>query len=308
MNDVNALRPARSSERDRRQRWRHQLAMAAATITAPFMGRAFPSVLERGWRYAARGHFAVPAPWFVHYFGPTLELETTPQRLESIMTDWISSTADPEPATGSVWHINRFALGGGDWSALLSPLFHNQVYQEALQLKAADLRFRETRTYADYCEAVARSQPRMRNYRLLDTRERVDAYFAAFIHLFESIGAHSLQRRRSLRRNASHQGALAATRRKPGWLQWFNDWNERDIGVAVSAVGSLHRLPGGQHRMAVAHVLGLATVPVTVRLLHSAWVSSRMQELQQPLVPAIIAGLEALRENRRGKLQGRDLL
>jgi len=273
--------------------------MAASTITAPFIGRAFPSVLERGWRHAARGHFAVPAPWFVHYFGLALELETTPQHLESIMTDWISATADPEPATGSIWHINRFALGGGDWSALLSPLFHNQVYQEALQLKAAGLRFHETQTYADYCEAVACSRPRMRNYRLLDTRERVDAYFAGFAHLFESIAAHSLQRRRSLRRSACHQGA-ATTRRKPSWRLWFSEWNERDIGVAVSAVGSLHRLPGGQHRMAVAHILGLPTVPTTVRLLHSAWVSSRVQGLQQPLVPAIIAGLEALRENRRG--------
>jgi hypothetical protein len=269
--------------------------MSAARLSAPIANAAFPVVLDRGLRRSSQGLFSVPTPWAVRYFGRSLELECAAVRIVSNMADWIHSAADDRPLEDRVWHSHRFALGGGDWSELLLPIHKNSVLQEAQQLKAVGLRFREIQAYADYREAMERGRPRRRNHVLLNSSARIDAYFAGFIALFESIAALGFQRRSALHQAAATH-STGTMRRKPGWLQWFREWSAGDIGVAVDAQGALHRLPGGQHRMAVAHALDLLTVPVTVRLVHADWVRRQMESGRQSPVAAVSTGLDALRQ------------
>ena len=53
-----------------------------------------------------------------------------------------------------------------------------------------------------------------------------------------------------------------------GARSWWTELGEQDIGVAIDATGRLCKLPGGQHRFAIARALGLSEIPVQVRMLH----------------------------------------
>jgi ParB-like chromosome segregation protein Spo0J len=89
-----------------------------------------------------------------------------------------------------------------------------------------------------------------RQHRRLRTRADVDEYFERFVALFRSIEQHGVVRR-------------AAGR-------------DRDIGVALGPWGDLVRLPGGQHRLAIASVLGLERIPVQIRMVHADLLRRRM--------------------------------
>lgn len=292
---MSVLRIARLDERGRWLRWRHLIAMTSARISAPIADTLFPVVLDWGLQRSSHGLFSVPTPWAARYFSRSLEFDCTVARIATDMPDWVLYAPEDSQTGHRIWHIHRFALGAGDWSGLLLPVVENTVFQEAQQLNAVDFRFREAQVYAAYREAMERGRPRMRNYVLLDSPARIDAYFLGFIELFESIALHGLQRRRAMRQKAATQPP-ATTRSKASWLRWFNRWSECDIGIAVGAQGTLHRLPGGQHRMAVAHVLNIGTVPVTARLIHADWVETQVTRYQQPPATAISTGFDKLRE------------
>ena len=78
---------------------------------------------------------------------------------------------------------------------------------------------------------------------------------------------------------------------------------ESEIGIGVDADGSLVRVGPGNHRMAIARQLGLARVPVELRLFHAAWVRRQMAQGKGPL-QSITAGVRRIGAKQQRNISG----
>ena len=196
--------------------------------------------------------FWLPQVYALRRFGCQLDMIIPADAVEALMLDVV------EVGQRS-FHTGRWFIGAGDWSGVLLPFTRHQISREAKELKAAGLRFRDTRCYAAYRRRAEAGKPMVRNRLVLDTPAAVDAYFEGFVALFESIAEYGLRRRADF----AARGSWRVGRRR-----WLAELGEQDIGVALAADGRLVKLPGGQHRFAIARALGLKEVPVQLRLLH----------------------------------------
>lgn len=244
---------------ERRQWW---LARATQALLAPVMGaepvfaRLLDVAIVRA--RAAQAGFWLPNAYAVRRFGARLDLVIAADSLHHTLLDGVEIGR-------RLLHTGHWFIGAGDWSPILWPMARHQVSDEAAELLAADLRFRDASVYARYRRRAEARKPMVRNRIVLDSVERVDAYFEAFVALFESIRERGLQRRAEWTRADHSQGAHR---------RWVAEWGEQDIGVALTADGRLCKLPGGQHRFAIARALGIRAVPVQLRLLHVGALSS----------------------------------
>ncbi len=164
--------------------------------------------------------------------------------MTSIVADWVD-------CGGVMLSTLDYFLGAGNWSTLIRTTDDDPVREEAQQLWEAGLDYRRTAVYQGLLEAVAAGGgPPRRQGRELERREHVEAYFERFVRLFRAIGAHGV-----LPRHRLEEMELL-----------FND--DRGLGLAMDSEGGLHRLQGGNHRWAIAQVLGISAVPAELRLVH----------------------------------------
>jgi hypothetical protein len=280
MTGGSALRFVPDGERDAGQvrRWRGDFGLHA--VLAPLMGTqpVFARLLRDALAHARQGAagFWLPQAYALRRFGTHLDLTVPASAVGALLLDGVDvagpRVAHPSPAApkvstqrpraaprGRLFHTGHWFIGAGDWSPILLPFARHQVSREAEELAAADLRFRDTPVYARYRRRAEAGKPMVRNRLVLDTPAAVDVYFEGFVALFESIREHGLRRRAEF---AGRRGWRAGRRR------WLAELGEQDIGVALAAQGRLVKLPGGQHRFAIARALGLEAVPVQVRMLH----------------------------------------
>lgn len=213
--------------------------------------------------------FAVPSAWGVAAGGQALQLYCPPRQLAMQLTDWVG-------CGGRIWHVNDYFLGAGDWVPLLKPSADTFVAREAEELHACGLDYRATRTYAVLKQAAAEGRPVRRQQLLLDRQEHLDRYFEHFVNLFRSI---------------LDQGVLSCAKLREGGQA---PPLERDIGIAIGATGEIYRLPGGQHRTAIARVLGLNSLPVEVRLIHEQWLRKVIDTSGERPLLALCRGVKQL--------------
>jgi hypothetical protein len=234
-------------------------------------GILFNRLLSRGLRSLAkqRRGFAVPSAWGVAACGQGLQLYCPPGQVDLQLTDWVGWGEKR-------WHLNDFFLGAGDWAPLLKPSTDTFVAREAEELYACAFDFRATRTYAVLMQAAFDGRPVRRQQLLLDRPESVDRYFEHFVRLFHSIQG---------------KGILSCAELSAGG---HGTPLERDIGVAIGAGGEVYRLPGGQHRTAIARVLGLKRLPVEVRLVHEQWLRKAIDESSEKPLLALCLGIKQL--------------
>lgn len=211
----------------------------------------------------------MPSSWGVKVFGAALQFDCPIGHVAMQLTDWVGCGERR-------WHLNDYFLGSGEWGPLARPSDDTSVGREAVELHACALDYRSTRVYAELVEAMRNGRPVRRQQGLLDSPQRIDAYFERFIALYRAI---------------AEQGLLSCRRLKELGVV---EPGERDVGVAVAADGALLRLPGGQHRTAIARVLNLPTVPVEARLLHVGWLSRVMEGRQCTPCAAVRSGIAEL--------------
>jgi hypothetical protein len=187
--------------------------------------------------------FHVPLVWVEAAFGQLPTRTLAADQVATILADWVDC--------GSVIrNTTDYYLGSGDWAALIRSTDGDPVREEARQLYAAGLDYSRTEFFHALLEASERGEPQRRQGRELMTREDVQAYLHRFVRLFQSIESHGLL--------PNHALDAAGVR--------FN--SDRGLGLAMDADGRLHRLQGGNHRWAIAQVLGLRHVPAEIRLHH----------------------------------------
>lgn len=236
-------------------RWRARRLVAA--LLAPVCGarRLFDGrlaeVLVQAW--AGRSGFWIPQAHALWRFGSRLDVDVSVCEVDRLLLDGVE-------LGGRRFHTGHWFIGAGDWSRVLLPLDQHQVSREAIELAAADLRYRDTAVYERYRRRAAAGSPLTRNRVVLDSPAAVDTYFEGFIALFHSIAEKGLVRRAQLDR---YRRARTAGGR------WLAEFGEQEIGVALAADGRMIKLPGGQHRFAIARALRLGKVPAQVRLMHA---------------------------------------
>lgn len=264
------ISPADLATDDLAQRRRH-LGLARSTAWLFCHPSLFQQLLSRQLNRLSteRCGFSLPSAWAVAACGQNLQFNCPPGQLALQLTDWVG-------CEGKRWHVNDYFLGTGDWTPLLKPSADTFVAKEAEELHACALDYRATRSYAVLKQAALDGRPVRRQQVLLDQPEHVDRYFERFVELFRSI---------------EERGVLSCARLRGGRQTLAM---ERDIGVAIGIDGEIIRLPGGQHRTAIARVLGLERLPVEVRLVHIAWLGKITAARKERPLLALYHGISQL--------------
>lgn len=76
---------------------------------------------------------------------------------------------------------------------------------------------------------------------------------------------------RKLPRYVRQYSDLADSLRRDGYV---GGMDEDEVGLAIGPDGALIKVSGGNHRFALAHLLGVDTVVADVRFVHQAWFQS----------------------------------
>ena len=170
---------------------------------------------------------------------PFALLDVSPERI----TRSVISSATRPPQWGRVV--------GGDWDRVREPFDERAVPRGIEQRFVEGRAWRETALFDAYVEQLARFGNAGGHTSLSGFERRCDAVE----RLYESMRAEGYKRQRELDGNV------------PGTLSGRLD----EIHVDIGRDGELCWRSYGQHRLAIAKLLGLNTVPVFVHRRHRRW-------------------------------------
>lgn len=239
-----AWKSAPANEWSKPVRARRARAIAVARCLAPLAGQrlVFPHLLTRALGQAERERgFRLPPYYALNYYGDRLLVEIDPAWMTRVMKAWLTD------GRRQLHTLDAF-LSGARWRGLALPLGSTEVTRQMQELFANGMDHTRTATYAKMLASLREGKPASRRRQILDSEAAIERYFADVRALVDSIRAHGL---------LSHRAGSAA----------FDV--DRDIGVALDADGDIVKLPGGQHRVAIAAVLGIPRIPVEVRMVHT---------------------------------------
>ena len=214
------------------------------------------------------------------HFGRALHIEIDPQRLGTFLVDLVG-----EGQRGL--RLAHWFLDGGDWSGATLPLRILDADREIAAI-LDETPWRSSEAYRFLLAQAERRRPEIRNGVALDTERAINAYFAYYECLIESVRTHGLLSRTVLPSAVAHPFGSAAVR-GPG-----AEGRERDVGVAVGPDGELIRMVGGRHRTAIAQRLQLRRFPVQVRLVHIDWLGAQIASTGLRPGKALVSGIRSL--------------
>jgi hypothetical protein len=247
-------------------------------VRAGFSGR-FDRTVKR---LAAQGGSALPAAQGHFHFGERLLLSIDTKIVEKRLYDRFSDG-------NRVRWIGTHFLDGSDWAPIMAPIKASFSHKEIVELCKTRKNFRTGKRYGSYASRIAAGIPFRRNRIVLDTIEKLDSYFEYYLALIENIESNGIVAQSDL-------GLAGQTGRHHRWTRTFwQDFAERDIGVAIDADGRLVRHTNGKHRMAAAIALGIERIPVEIRLVHARWLAQQAERLGLSPADALLATLEKAR-------------
>ena len=146
---------------------------------------------------------------------------------------------------------------GGDWDAKYELFKNERNFSEIVDLIEYQGDFRNSESYSR-CVLELQSETPQKGFNGLpfQTIKDIDDTFMFYLELISSMG-------------------------KNGYLpqeQLPNPKNDADIGVAISSTGELFHFRTGHHRLAIAQLLKLPRVKVSVQLVHQNWLENPGKE------------------------------
>ena len=247
------------------------IATVSARIAPQLTSRIVNQALQKALR---KNHLTSALTLPIAYAKTTLpefqHIEIPPQQLNVRLHDWISGDHGPQ-------HTNDYFICTGDWSVVLTDIKNSSVYLEAQQLHAAQLDYVSTEVYQRYLKQLTQGRIHTRNKIALNNPEKINFYFERFATLFRSIQTHgfmTLAQARKTKDPLSHRSAIRT---------WRTNYGETNIGIAIGPQGESIALPGGQHRLAIAAVIGLPVIPAEIRMVHIDWISKAINAEEDPL-------------------------
>lgn len=220
-------------------------------------------------------------------FGDALRLSVDPRTITLRLADAMNDG-------GAVRSIDTAFLDAGDWSAVTYPVADSRAHHEMLDICRFRGDFRRSGRYRVLAGRIMAGERVRRSGVALRSLADLDALYRRRLTLIET-----------LERNGARPvlGLTRAERRLGGPGRSRSVWRElaeRDIGVAVTAEGTLIRHACGRHRFAACQGLRLQRVPVEVRMIHAGWLAAEAQRLGLPPHQALpLALMEAEARCRR---------
>jgi hypothetical protein len=186
-----------------------------------------------------------------------------------------------------------YFLASGDLKSRREDIRNNVIYREMAELCEYGADFRLMPLYADFVGHLAEGRPLTRYRVPLDSKLKIDEYFMMYLDLADSIKRRGLRSREEF---VKSEKALDRWLAPKGLRSNKTEWFERDIGLAVLEDGSLAFNGCGQHRRALAMVLGLGSMPVEVQMIHKDWLAGVWKKSGRPTaLEALEEALEKLR-------------
>lgn len=182
---------------------------------------------------------------------------------------------------------DRF-LGAGDWAPLLSRVRSSSTYREVEEVIRAGLDYRATAAFRTAMQRANGPKPVSRNFVALKSPDLVESYFRQTAELCRSVETHGLMRRADFGRRMGE--SLRNPRVRLPWVEL----GESEVGVAIGEAGQIYRFASGKHRTAVAQALGLASMPVEVRLVHAEWLERQVADSGLGPTNALLQGVRGL--------------
>jgi hypothetical protein len=176
----------------------------------------------------------------------------------------------------------------GDWDDREGRFEETTVYRslEARFGEGAD--WEETELYADYRERLEAGDP----YWRCTTADELEAYFERIDDLYRAIEEHGYRSQRDLLASGDVSPRDENTDAVHPAVQ--------EVGVNVYRDGELVKKGAGFHRLAVAKLLEVDEIPVTVRVRHADWQAIR-DEIRSASAP------EELSDRAASRLEHPDL-
>ena len=208
------------------------------------------------------------------YFGDELLMDVSPQNLIQQLRFRIDSDNGGE-------RVCHFFLGTGHWPDRLIQVSESNIFREVAEIAANGKMRKESRFYKRFIRRLKCGRPMVRNRVILDSVEMIDAYFANIEGLIRNI------RDRGVERRASFDVRRAARLETSVVRPLASEVVEREVGVGLGANGELIRICAGAHRTAAARVLGLASIPVELRLIHVEFLAKVMAQTKSDPIEAV---------------------
>ncbi len=224
--------------------------------------------------------YAVPFALAERVLGGAAIIDADPRAIDR----WLLSEAKSEQ--GIEAPRDHFFVDGR-WDSLTYPLQVSDLDQEVREFIACRGDYRQTRVFLALSGRLREEGAFSSNGVAFRKLDDIEAYCRHHLRLIDSIREHGVVRRSRLAgigRPAERSTSNAA----------FLELVETDAGVAVGPGGKLLRYRGGFHRTAAARELGLASMPVQVKLVHLRWLRKIIRETGLPPYDALVEGLKRL--------------
>lgn len=177
-------------------------------------------------------------------FKKNLIIQINPSHLKYTLKDWVKID------NTEIVNTNHYFIGSGDWKNILFEIEKTPVFRELNELIKCDFDYKNTKLYARYVENIQNNIPSKKQHRVLDSKEAINSYFKKFIDLYDSIKT---------------RGFLPA--------HHFVDFKNKEIGIAILQDGTIVKMIGAQHRVAIAKVLKIQSIPVEIRMIHKDYLN-----------------------------------
>ncbi|MDQ1337278.1 MAG: hypothetical protein QG617_245 [Campylobacterota bacterium] len=202
-------------------------------------------------------------PYLASYFFKKNLLVTLPiSCITHFMRDWVI-------INNSRIHMSDYFIGSGEWDEITTKIEDMPVLKEAFELAENNWDFTKTEVYKQLLKNAKNGAPSRKQHILLDSVDKIDAYFTRYKNLFFSIKENGFKNKLS---------------------------DSRNIGIAIGKNGSISKLPGGQHRFSIAYILNIPVVEVEIRMIHKEYLQKICREYGLDYIDGVLKIAQILNE------------
>ncbi|MCK8824304.1 hypothetical protein [Fuchsiella alkaliacetigena] len=151
--------------------------------------------------------------------------------------------------------IKDLFVVAGDWDLEATPFVEHETYQQMEELHRYNYNYEKTERYQEMMaliedgESVKHKGPKMKS-----KEEVINRYFKRYISVFKSMEAN-------------------------GYLDKITDRIRDDLGRAgIGRNGEIIKMDKGRHRLAIAKILDIDTIPLKINYIHPQWIKKQLQQ------------------------------
>ena len=167
----------------------------------------------------------------------------------------------------------RHFVLGGPWDIDAPYFSEDETCIDVVYMHVSNKHYKDSILYKRYLSRLQCNNPEIHHGKYLDTEEILDEYFQGFYSLYNSI---------------KNDGYVS--QRKMGGDE------DTEIGIAIGRTGEPFHFRTGHHRLAMAKILDVESIPVVVHFVHREWVKKCIRKYKTLPSIAVSKGLEEMQK------------